>query len=279
MRITGGLPTRWVPLGCRPASMKPTTRVAETAAPDGAQFVLLKHDGEFLLYMDDRQIMTTTLTHSELLLADIGCAFKRPRKGPRILIGGLGLGFSLRRALEITDSAAQVVVAELLPEIVRWNKELLDGLNDQILTDPRTEVVQEDVFKLIDRAAKKGPRFDAILLDVDDGSYLADSTAERPTVRARWSGDTEECPDAGRALGDLGRGRGAEVAQGAGPGRLPHRGDCLREAQARETSEPPDLPRGAARLDPTRRIASAGRDRPMPPTTPRTHQFSFSPTP
>ena len=76
--------------------MKPTTRVAETTAPDGAQFVLLKHDGEFLLYMDDRQIMTTTLTHSELLLADIGCTFGKPRKQLRVLIGGLGLGFRFR---------------------------------------------------------------------------------------------------------------------------------------------------------------------------------------
>ncbi|MFT4551386.1 MAG: spermidine synthase, partial [Verrucomicrobiales bacterium] len=149
--------------------MKPTTRVAETSAPDGAQFVLLKHDGEFLLYMDDRQIMTTTLTHSELLLSDVGCDFKQPRKSPRVLIGGLGLGFSLRRALEITGPGAKVVVAELLPEIVRWNHEHLDGLNDEILADRRTEIVQADVYKLIKDAAKKGPKFDAILLDVDDG--------------------------------------------------------------------------------------------------------------
>ena len=149
--------------------MKPTTRVAETTAPDGAQFVLLKHDGQFLLYMDDRQIMTTTLTHSELLLADIGCDFNKPRRSPRILIGGLGLGFSLRRALEITGPGAKVVVAELLPEIVRWNHECLDGLNDAILADPRTQIVQQDVFKLIRTASKKGPKFDSILLDVDDG--------------------------------------------------------------------------------------------------------------
>ncbi len=149
--------------------MKPTTRVAETLAPDGAKFLLLKHDGEFLLYMDDRQIMTTTMTHSELLLADVGCDFKNARKSPRVLIGGLGLGYSLRRALELTGKGSKVVVAELLPEIVRWNRELLDGLNDEILADSRSQVVQEDVFKVIREAAKKGPKFDAILLDVDDG--------------------------------------------------------------------------------------------------------------
>jgi len=149
--------------------MKPTIRVAETTAPDGATFVLLKHDDEFLLYMDDRQIMTTTLTHSELLLADIGCGFDKPRKKPRVLIGGLGLGFSLRRALEITGPGSEIVVAELLAEIMRWNRELLDGLNNDILADPRTEIVRIDVKKLISRAAGKGKLYDAILLDVDDG--------------------------------------------------------------------------------------------------------------
>jgi len=149
--------------------MKPTITVATTDAPDGSRFALYKHDGQFKLYMDDRQIMSTTLTHSELLLADIGCNWQKKPKSPRVLIGGLGLGYSLRRALELTSDTAKIVVAELLPEIVRWNRELLDGLNDDILADPRTEIAPEDVYDLIHRAAAKGPRYDAILLDVDDG--------------------------------------------------------------------------------------------------------------
>ena len=95
----------------------------------------MRGDGKFYLYMNDRQVMSTTLTHSELLLADIGCAFAGPRRKPRILIGGLGLGFSLRRTLELVGPDAEVVVAELLPEIERWNHECLDGLNDGILAD------------------------------------------------------------------------------------------------------------------------------------------------
>ena len=119
--------------------------------------------------MGQREIMSTTLTHSETLLADIGCAWKTMPPKPRVLIGGLGLGYSLRRTLELTGKGAKVVTAELLPEIVRWNRELLDGLNDEILNDPRTEIVPEDVYELIHRAAMEGPRYDAILLDVDDG--------------------------------------------------------------------------------------------------------------
>ena len=149
--------------------MKPTTIVAKTTAPDGAVFALYRHDGQFFLYMNERQVMSTTLTHSEQLLADIGCAFSPPRKNPRVLIGGLGFGYSLRRALELAGPGAEVVVAELLPEIVRWNREHLDGLNDGILADARTEIVQDDVYELIRRAADTGPRYDAILLDVDDG--------------------------------------------------------------------------------------------------------------
>ncbi len=149
--------------------MKPTTIVARTTAPDGAVFALYKHDGQFFLYMNERQVMSTSLNHSELLLADIGCGGGGARRKQRVLIGGLGLGFSLRRALKLTGPDAEIVVAELLPEIVRWNRECLDGLNDGILADPRTELVETDVFELLRTAAEKGPRYDAILLDVDDG--------------------------------------------------------------------------------------------------------------
>jgi spermidine synthase len=150
--------------------MKPTSNVAETTAPDGSVFRLVTHDGEFFLYLNDRQVMSTTLTNSELLLADNGCDFRDSRKSPRVLIGGLGLGFSLRRALEITDSDSSIEVAELLPEIIDWNKQHLNGLNDDILADPRTKIFPTDVYELIEKAtAKKSPRYDAILLDVDDG--------------------------------------------------------------------------------------------------------------
>ncbi len=149
--------------------MKPTTNIAQATAPDGAVFRLVGHDGEFYLYMNDRQVMSTTMTHSELMLADGGCAFGDERKNPRVLIGGLGLGFSLRRCLEITGEKAVIEVAELLPEIIRWNHECLAGRNDDILADPRTSVVLDDVYELVARAAGRGPRYDAILLDVDDG--------------------------------------------------------------------------------------------------------------
>jgi len=79
------------------------------------------------------------------------------------------LGYSLRRCLEITGKRSIIEVAELLPEIVRWNRECLGGLNDEVLDDPRTVIVEGDVHSCISEAAKNSSRYDAILLDVDDG--------------------------------------------------------------------------------------------------------------
>lgn len=149
--------------------MKPTTNVAETYAPDGAHFRLIEHDGDYYLYMNDRQVMSTRMTLSERMLADIGCDFVDRRKNPRVLVGGLGLGFSLRRALEITGPQSQVDVAELLPEVVRWNTDLMKGYNDDVLQDSRTNIIVADVHDCIRKAAEGGEKYDAILLDVDDG--------------------------------------------------------------------------------------------------------------
>ncbi|MEI6278546.1 MAG: spermine synthase [Verrucomicrobiae bacterium] len=140
--------------------------LAETRTPDGSRFSLHEHDGEYFLKLNGRQLMGSNSTVSEFLLADLACAFRKPRSSPAILIGGLGLGFSLRRVLELSGPKAFVQVAELLPEIVAWNRRFLAGLNGKLLDDPRVEIVTGDVFDCI----RKAPgRFDAILLDVDNG--------------------------------------------------------------------------------------------------------------
>jgi hypothetical protein len=109
--------------------------LAETRTPDGARFSLHEHDGEYFLKLNGRQLMGSNSTVSELLLADLACKFRYPVDRPCILIGGLGLGFSLRRVLEIAGPNAFAQVSELLPEVVAWNREFLQDLNGKLLDD------------------------------------------------------------------------------------------------------------------------------------------------
>ena len=111
--------------------------------------------------------MSTTSTTSELLLAQLPCDGLRGRADACVLIGGLGLGFSLRRVLELVGKHAAVQVAELLPEVIAWNREFLHAVNGALLDDHRVKVLTGDVCEIIRRAAPAS--YDAILLDVDNG--------------------------------------------------------------------------------------------------------------
>jgi spermidine synthase len=145
--------------------MKITRTLATCTTPDGAKLTLHEHDGEYFLKVAGLQLMSTTASSSEEQMAELSCA--RLGKSPRVLIGGLGFGFTLRRVLELTGPDAVVDVAELLPEVVAWNREFLDEVNGKLLDDPRVHIHIRDVFEIIDGAGKDG--YDAILLDVDNG--------------------------------------------------------------------------------------------------------------
>ncbi len=147
--------------------MKPFRTLAETRTPDGSRLTLHEHDGEIFLKLDGRQLMSTTSTSSELMLAQEACFDLARQNNPRVLIGGLGLGFSLQRVLQLSHPHTQVEVAELLPEVVAWNRELLRHVNGALLDDPRVKVIIADVFAVIARSP--GVTYAAILLDVDNG--------------------------------------------------------------------------------------------------------------
>jgi len=147
--------------------MKPFEKLAETHAPNGSRFSLHRHDGEYFLKQDGRQLMSSTSINSELELADLACDFRTGSKSPRVLIGGLGLGFSLKRVLELVGPTARVDVSELLPEVVAWNRELLGGLNGKYLADKRVTVMVEDVHRCLKKAGENA--YDGILMDVDNG--------------------------------------------------------------------------------------------------------------
>ncbi len=147
--------------------MKPFLTLAQSRTPEGADLTLHAHDKHFYLRVNRQPLMGTNSSESEKVLAQLACDRLRGKSAARILIGGLGFGFTLRRVLELMDGDARVQVAELLPEVVAWNREFLGAVNGLLLDDPRVEVLVEDVFQLIARAP--GAHYDAILLDVDNG--------------------------------------------------------------------------------------------------------------
>ena len=145
--------------------VKPLEILGEARTPDGTLITLAKQDRELLILAGGRPLMSSRMHGSEAALATFGCA-ALPRHDARVLVGGLGMGFTLRATLDLVPADTQVVVAELMSEIVDWNRGPLGGLANHPLKDRRVTIQVDDVGAVI-RAERAG--FDAILLDVDNG--------------------------------------------------------------------------------------------------------------
>jgi spermidine synthase len=146
--------------------LKPTIELARTTTPDGQELVLSQHDRDYYICLSGYTLMTSREQESELQLAHLGCHGLPGRKHPHVLIGGLGMGYTLRATLDLLPDQAKVTVAELMPEVIVWNRDFLGGLTNHPLQDPRVVVKNDDVREVIHRS---NGRFDAILLDVDNG--------------------------------------------------------------------------------------------------------------
>jgi spermidine synthase len=147
--------------------LKPFITLAQARTPDGADLTLHSHDNQFYLRLNRQPLMGTNASESEKVLAELACDRLRGQPRATVLIGGLGFGFTLRRVLELLEKEATVHVAELLPEVVAWNREFLSSINGLLLDDPRVQIFVEDVLKVLARAPAAS--YDAILLDVDNG--------------------------------------------------------------------------------------------------------------
>ena len=158
--------------------MKPRLKIAAAPTPDGGEIVLYQHDRDFTIKVNGEDLMLSRHHESELALARLGCAHLAGRKkAPSILIGGLGMGYTLRQALDMLGPQAEVVVGELLEAVVEWNRQFLGDLNGQPLADPRVDLKIGDIVELIVQAES---RFDAILLDIDNGpSAMTDAGNSR----------------------------------------------------------------------------------------------------
>lgn len=182
--------------------------------PGGGELRLIRRGDDYSIMLGANELMSSRLSGSEEELARIACERTAGRARPRVLIGGLGMGFTLKAALEALPADAVVTVAELVPAVVRWAQEPLAHLFGNSLADPRVTVVTADVAELI-----ASGDWDAILLDVDngpDGLSAAgnDRLYDRSGLAAAWRalrvggvlGVWSAQPDAGftRRLGQAG---------------------------------------------------------------------------
>jgi len=146
--------------------MKVRELLATAQVPGGEELRLFRRDRDYMIVLDRNELMNSRMSGSEEQLATLTVARLRSRTNPRLLIGGYGMGFTLRAVLAVLPGQASVVVAELVPEIIAWARGPMAELTAGCLDDPRVTVIEGDVAAAI--AAARGS-YDAILLDVDNG--------------------------------------------------------------------------------------------------------------
>ena len=149
--------------------MLPREEIATARIPGGDTLTLVSHGRDHIIMLGRNELMGTRMQFSEEQLARL--TLKRLEvPAPRVLIGGYGMGFTYRAALDALPEGGNVTVAEVVPEILDWAKGPLAHLTRDSLSDPRGEVVLADVAALVDDAVDgTTPRYDAILMDVDNG--------------------------------------------------------------------------------------------------------------
>ena len=146
--------------------MIPWELLGEARTPEGTHMTLTRRGNEYMILADGKDLMSSRMKGSEEELARVGCDQARKVENACVLVGGLGMGFTLRATLDVMPKDATVVVAELMPAVVEWNRGPLAPLARRPLDDRRTQVEVGDVAVLLRKARA---RFDAILLDVDNG--------------------------------------------------------------------------------------------------------------
>ena len=149
--------------------MTPRILIDTASIPGGADMQLFSRGGDFMIVVDRNELMSTRMNGSEIALATLALERIAGVKAPKVLIGGYGMGFTLRAVLGAVGPGAVVTVAELVPEIIAWARGPMAAVAAGCLDDPRVVVVEGDVADVIRANGFEGGGFDAILLDVDNG--------------------------------------------------------------------------------------------------------------
>ena len=152
---------------------RPWRTIDSVDTDEGLLDLRQRGETDFLITIDNRVLMNSSANRSEIVLAELACEPLKNKKNPRVLVGGLGMGFTLKAAIDNLPADAEVVVAELNPIMVNWCRGPIAHLTGGAVDDPRVKVVIEDVASVIRYAAMKGTRnrFDAIILDLYDGPH------------------------------------------------------------------------------------------------------------
>lgn len=146
--------------------MIPWERLDAVTLEDGVELKLMRRGAEFSIMLGSNELMNSRLSGSEEALANLAAEQLAGRAEPRMLIGGLGMGFTLRAALKALGGDASITIAELVPEVVAWATGPMTEVFEGCLEDPRVNIHQGDVGELV-RSGRSD--WDAILLDVDNG--------------------------------------------------------------------------------------------------------------
>jgi spermidine synthase len=212
----------------------PWTMLDKAKVPDGGELRLMRRGAEFSIMLGQNELMNSRLGGSEAALATIACERIRGREAPQILIGGLGMGFTLRAALAAVGAEARIVVAELVPAVVAWARGPMAEVFGQSLADPRVSIRELDVGQLI----RSGPSaYDAILLDVDNGPEGLSRTANDALYDAKGLRAARTALHPGGVLAVWSSGPDAKFSQ-----RLRNAGFAVDEVRARASGS-----RGGAR--------------------------------
>jgi spermidine synthase len=159
--------------------VKPWKILASAPAPGGGELLLWLRDREYAIRVGTDELMSSRRHGSEEAMADAA----QPtigRRGARVLVGGLGMGYTLRAVLDVLGPKGTVTVAEISPDVVAWNREILGGLAGHPLKDPRVTVACTDVRLLLAQSrGKPGGAFDVILMDVDNGPWALSTRTNR----------------------------------------------------------------------------------------------------
>jgi spermidine synthase len=157
--------------------MTPWKTLATVATKEGSLQLRQRAEREFLIVIDGRVLMTSADRRSEQGVATLACEGLTAR-APRVLIGGLGMAYTVRAALDALPATAEVVVAELTPAVDAWCRGPLAPLTDAAVLDPRVRVVIGDVARVIGDAP--AAHYDAIILDLYEGPHAATQRADDP---------------------------------------------------------------------------------------------------